>query len=804
MVWGDLKTGRRKLGMNGCLMRSRFLFIGVLVALFLAVVPVVLPGLSLRGAEAGTISNFSVNGNVRVESETVLSYLPINPGDNVDDELIDEAIKALFQTGLFKDVDMEERGSTLVITVVENPLINVVNFEGNDAIDDEALAKEVQVRERMIFTKSRVAGDTRRILDLYAKQGYYNVSVVPKLIRLEENRVNLAFEINEGIKTRVRSVIFEGNEAFSDGRLRDVVNTKQYSWYRYFARNTTYDADRLEFDKEFLRRFYLKHGYADAEVVSADAQLSSDGDGFIIIFTVTEGPRYSIADVAINVGDSNLDPVPLQRAVKTAPGDTYNAERADKSAEKLTIEAARQGFVFAKVEPKVDRSPGNGTLNLTYEISEGPRTYIERIDIVGNDRTLDHVIRRELLLFEGDAYNKALVERARRRLTQLDFFQSIEFKEEQGSAPDKIVLVLEVVEKSTGNITFSIGYSSVETVVGSVSLSERNLFGRGYQASINTRVSFKKQALDLSFTDPYFLDMPIAAGFDIFANRSDLVASSSYKSEQLGFALRTGFKLNDETSMTLKYLFAHRNVNGINPAKASPEVIRQEGTSIKSALSASLVYDGLDDPIKPLFGFRGQIQAEVAGLGGDARYGALEASAWYFYSVLDDQVTFKLEGNVGHIQPFGNDVSIEDRFFKGGNTFRGFAAAGIGPKQLGNDGKYDSIGAQTYAIGTVEALFRLPFVPEALGIQGVAFSDFGTVFNSGVEDEARTTTSLCNGGTSTVACTVSDAASLRASVGGGILWDSPFGPLRFELSYPLLKDDTDTVERFQFSIGSRF
>jgi outer membrane protein insertion porin family len=538
-------------------MRNRLISLCVLVALCVMVLPIVAPYVVTGSAQAAAISNVVINGNQRVENETVLSYMQLGVGDQFDDELIDESIKALFQTGLFRDVSVVRQGSSLVITVSENPLINLVNFEGNEEIDDETLQKEIEVRERIIFTKARIASDTRRVIALYRKQGFYNVSVVPKQIRLADNRINLVFEVNEGGKTHVRAINFEGNNSFSDGDLRDVIATKVKSKLLWFLRNTTHDPDRLNFDKELLRRHYLKNGYADVQIVSADATLADDGDGFTINFVIEEGPRYSIADVAVNIGEADLQPDALRRQVKTGVGDTYDASKVDKSVEKLTLEASNQGFVFAQVNPRVERNNDGNTLNLTYDIVEGPRVYIERIDIIGNTRTLDHVIRRELRLFEGDAYNRALVERGRRRLTALDFFERIDFREEEGSAPDKIRLVVEVAEKSTGQLTFSVGYSSVETVVGSVGVSERNLFGRGWQSKLNTTLSFKKQQVDFSFTEPYFMGMPISAGFDLFATKTDNEDASSYTSEQIGGALRVGFRLDEYSSVNLKYLLAY-------------------------------------------------------------------------------------------------------------------------------------------------------------------------------------------------------------------------------------------------------
>jgi outer membrane protein insertion porin family len=788
--------------------RIQILVFRVLVALaVVGVTHAAFPGTGIVQAQAATVQNIVINGNQRVENDTILSYMQLGVGDAFNDEAIDSSIKALFQTGLFRDVSVVRQGNSLVVTVSENPLINIVNFEGNDEVDDETLLKEVEVRERIIYTKARVAADTKRVLAVYQKQGFYNVRVAPKLIRLPENRVNLVFEVDEGGKTQVEQINFSGNNAFDDGDLRDVIATKEHSKILFFLRNTTYDPDRLEFDKELLRRHYLKNGYADIEVVSADARLADNGDGFVIDFVVNEGPRYAIADVAIDVGSSNLDAEQLKRQVKTGVGDTYNAAKVDKSVERLTLEASNQGFVFAKVDPKVDRNPESSTVNLTYQISEGNRAYIERIDIIGNTRTLDEVIRRELQLFEGDAFNRTLIERARRRLTALDYFEKIDFREEEGSAPDKVVLVIEVAEKSTGSLTFSVGYSSVETVVGSVGLQERNLFGRGWDAKLNTSLSFKRQQLDLSFTEPYFMGMPISAGVDLFATRVDNKDASSYTSEQIGGALRTGFRLDEFSSVNFRYLLAYRKTKGVDPLTASPAIIKEEGTDWKSAVSATYTYDDLDNPLNPTTGLRAQLESQVAGLGGTTYYGQLEARAWYFVPLLDEKVVLKIEGNAGYQQSFdGDDISLQDRFFKGADSFRGFAAAGIGPKQIGNDGAFDSIGANTYAIGTLEASFPIG-LPETWGISGTVFSDFGTVFGT---DEL----SVLAGGPNcpgnppapgyTGPCSVFDSMGFRASVGAGIIWQSPFGPLRMEAAYPLLKKDFDETEWFRFSIGTRF
>ncbi len=779
----------------------KFVIVGFLAFVLNAVMPVVAPGVLVTPAHAQVVSAIVIEGNQRVENETILSYMQLSAGDTFDVDKIDASVKALFQTGLFADVQMGRRGNSLVVRVEENPMINRVNFEGNSEVKDTDLAKETELRERMMFTRSRVMNDVNRIIAVYRRSGFYSVKVSPKIIRLPQNRVDLVFEINEGSETKVENIDFVGNTSFDDGDLRSVVGTQRARWWKFFARNDNYDPDRLEYDKELLRRYYLKNGFADVRIVSAEPVLSSDGDHFDITFTVEEGPRYTVADVAVNVGDAQLESDGLIENVRTGVGQFYDASEVDKSVENLTLEASRQGFVFAKVNPDIQRNEGQNSLNITYNIVEGPRTYIERIDIVGNFRTEDEVIRRELRLFEGDAFNRILIDRARRRLTALDFFEKIDFREEPGSAADKLVLVVDVTEKSTGSINFSIGFSTTEYVVGSVALQERNFLGKGYDVKIDTTVSIIRQNVNFSFTNPYFMGMPISAGFDLFATQTDNTDISSYSSTQLGGALRSGFRLDEYSSIGLSYGLMYRDIWGVNPREASPAVIETEGTSLKSYVESSYTWDNLDSPIRPTNGFRGQLVGDIAGLGGDVYYGALEAHGWYFIPLYEDAVVLKLEANAGHMMSFDGDrIPLQDRYFKGADTFRGFARSGIGPHQRGNDRTNDSIGGTTYAIGTVEMSFPLG-IPEEWGIEGVVFSDFGTVFGAPEKTQAAMTG---NCRLRKANCTVFDTPELRASIGAGIVWQSPFGPLRFEGAYPLMKASYDDTEWFRFSVGTRF
>jgi outer membrane protein insertion porin family len=752
-------------------------------------------------AWAQSVRNILVEGNQRVETETILSYMQLAPGDPLTEEAMDESVKSLFQTGLFADVDVSARGSTILVRVEENPLINRVNFEGNSEIKDDNLLKEVELRERMIFTRAKVQSDVQRIVALYRRSGHFSARVEPKIIRLPQNRVDLVFEIHEGGATQIERISFIGNEAFSDAQLRRAISTAESRWWKFFATTDNYDPDRLEFDKELLRRYYLKNGYADFRVISATAELAPDGESFFITFAVEEGPEYKVGAVAVNTGNTTLDPNALNRLVKTNSGSRYNANMVDKTVEELTLEAGKSGYAFAKVEPAIERDPASQRLNIVYNVQEGPRVYIERIDIRGNVRTLDEVLRREIRLVEGDAYNRILVDRARRRLTALDFFEKVDIREEPGSRPDQVALIIEVQEKSTGSIAFSAGYSSAETVIGSISVQERNFLGRGQNVVLSTNLSFKRQAVNFSFTEPYFLGRRISAGVDGVFQRTDLEDESSYSTQQFGGALRLGFRIDENSTVSTKYSLLHRDVQVNDSTDVSRAILDSEGTSLKSMFGLNYTYDQLDNPLKPTSGYRLQSMNEFAGIGGDVRYASTEAAGYYFYPLMEGFVV-KLKGTGGYMTGWGGeDVPILDRFFKGGDSFRGFARSGIGPRmeRQGGDGDTDAIGGQTYAIGTVEMSFPVG-LPEEFGVTGSVFSDFGTLFNAPEKDEEDLVACGSTGGT----CKVFDDPKLRASAGAGLTWESPFGPLRVDVAYPFLKADYDEVEYFRFGIATRF
>ncbi len=753
----------------------------------------------ISAVQAQVVRRIAVEGNSRVEREAVLAYLQLRPGDPFDPARIDASLKALFQTGLFSDVQILRRGNTLVVRVVENPMIARVRFEGNKEISDKDLAKEVQLHDRSMLTRARVQADVERITNVYRRSGYYNVQVEPQIIRRGNNTVDLVFNINEGKETLIKSIRFVGNKAFSDSKLKEVITSEEDTWWKFFSTRDRYDPDRLAYDKELLRRFYLKHGFADVQILAAEAELAPDGESFIVTFTIDEGPQYKIGDVQVDSSEAGLSPDRLRKVVETHPGDIYDASKVDKSIEKMTLEAARSGFAFAKVQPEIQRDAEAKKLDVVYRVQEGPRVYIDRIEIVGNTRTRDEVIRRELRIAEGDAYNRVLIDRARRRLTALDFFKKIDFQEVPGSAPDRVVLIVKVEEKSTGTLHASIGFSTVEGPIASASVTERNLMGTGREVSLKTALSFKRQSVDLSYTEPYFLGYNMSAGFDIFGNRTDLKKESDYRTNQIGFGLRAGFTLDDYQSLHLRYRLTYRdtkasdaaradddadgimNICDINSGKYSPAVCDSLGKDLISSAGLTYVFDNLDNPVNPTSGIRAQAAVDVAGLGGDVHYVKAEVAGYYFMPLFLDGVVLKLKGTGGHVFAWNGDkLRVNDRFFKGGPSFRGFEVAGVGPR----DAADNAVGGKTYAIGTVEVMFPLG-LPESLGITGAVFTDFGTVFDA-PGSNAR------------------DKAVFRATVGAGLLWKSPLGPLRLDVAYALKKADWDKDELIQFGVGTRF
>ncbi|MGX9575496.1 outer membrane protein assembly factor BamA [Mesorhizobium sp. f-mel] len=780
---------------------SKFLSAASAVALSAALV---VPGalavqfVATSAAEAAVVSRVEVSGNQRVDADTIRNYVTIKPGKPFSSSDIDDAVKALFGTGLFSDVQINQVGSSLVIKVSEYQVVNQVLFQGNKKLKDNALAAAVQLKPRGTFSQQALDADVEAVKAAYRRIGRDDAAVTTQIMDLGDNRVNVVFNINEGGRTQIAAINFVGNSAYSSRRLSDVISTKRSSILSFVLRDDVYDEDKLRADEELLRRFYYNHGYADFQVISAVGELDETTNKYTVTITVQEGDRYTFGDVSVESTIPEVDAASLQSAVETHKGDVYNAENVEDTIIALTERVAGSGYPFAQVTPRGDRNFENHTISVVYTIDQGTKAYVERIEIRGNDRTRDYVIRREFDVSEGDAFNQVLIQRAKKRLEALDYFEKVEVSTVPGSEPDQVVLVVDVVEKSTGEFSIGAGYStggdtSGPSVEGSI--TERNFLGRGQFIKLSAGGGRNSRDYSFSFTEPYFLGRRIAAGFDVFNRTREY---DDYKSETLGATVRFGLPITDNISTQLAYNIAQEkyklddDCDPLAGCDISQAVLNgiAESPWLKSSVSLGLVYNTIDDMKNPHEGIFANVTTEVAGLGGDAKFVKVTARG-SVYQTLSEQLDLVgvISGGAGHIQGFGSgDLRIFDHFQSSDRMIRGFAYGGIGPAAPAPSD--DHLGGTTYFNASAEAQFPMPVIPESFGLRGAVFADAATLYGSKIE------TALVDQSTVDM--------QWRASVGVGLMWASPFGPIRIDYAIPVLKEDTDDVQEFNFGISTRF
>jgi outer membrane protein insertion porin family len=804
--------------------------------------------LSTGAAVAQTVNSIVVEGNRRVEADTIRSYFRPGPGGRLGPEQEDEALKAMLATGLFSDVRINHSGNRIVVTVVENPVINRVAFEGNKKAKDEQLQAETQSKPRGTLSRPTVQADVQRIIEIYHRSGRFDVSVDPKIIELPNNRVDLVFEIKEGNKTGIKEIVFVGAKAFSHGRLKEVIKTSASNLLSFLQTTDIYDADRIEADRDLLRRFYLKHGYADVRIISAVGEYDPTKKGFIVTFTIDEGSMYRVGTVDVVSNVRAIDPAVLRSQVKLSPGNVYNADLVEKSVESMTIQAARQGYAFANVRPRGDRNFENKTINLVFVVEEGARAYIERINIRGNTRTRDYVIRREFDLGEGDAYNRALVDRAERRLRNLNYFKSVKITNEPGSAPDRVVVNVNVEEQATGEFSISGGYSTADGLIGEVSVADRNLMGRGQYAKASFTYGERVRGFDLSFVEPFLFGYRMAGGIDVFARQNLASNYISYDSQTIGTNLRLGFALTEEIAFQPRYTFYQQKITlpdqynncqfssltpgnggpGVNPTREGAGLdtfvnvpygcyadgeaslaVRKElaaGPVNVSMVGYTLSYNSLDNNKLPTSGLFAELRQDFAGVGGDVNFIRTSAEGRTYYEVINDVVgVFKLQA--GQISSWGGkELRMLDHFFMGPQLVRGFSPAGFGPRDLTPGTTNDALGGSLYWGASVEAQTPLYFLPKDIGIKVAVFADAGSLWDY----QGPTSWSVTG---ETLQVGLNSPTMIRSSVGVGLLWDSPLGPLRFDLAYPITKycatpvgggEVCDRTQVFRFSGGTKF
>ena len=727
------------------------------------------------------VAAIQVEGAQRIEPDTVRSYLTFKVGNPATDADLDESLKRLFETGLFADVALRRDGNRVVVKIVENPIINRIAFEGNLRIEDDILRDEITLRPRVVYTRSRVQSDMLRIIEIYRSTGRFAARVVPKVVQLPQNRVNLIFEIHEGSPTDIRRITFIGNARFSDGELRDVIQTKETGFFAFFSGGDVYDPDRLAFDQELLRRKYLNAGYADIRVVSAVAELTPDRDAFFITFTLEEGKTYRFGKIEVTSGLRDLDVAAVEQEVRISEGDLYSARDVEETVSALTDAVGRAGYAFVDVKSKIKRDRANRLMDVTFEIREGPRVFVERIDIRGNLRTEDQVIRREFRLVEGDVFNTDYIRRARRNLRNLGFFEEIEIKNVPGSAPDQTVVEATVKERATGEIGFGAGYSTAVGALAEVTLRERNLIGTGQDLRVRGQVAQREQQLELNFTEPYFLDRKLAAGFDVFTTARDYQRESSFDQQTVGFSLRAGYPLAEHLGQRWRYTLRRDDITNV-PADAATVIAQQEGDSVLSSIGHTIEYDTRDSRFSPREGLIASMEHELAGVGGSVRFLKTEARGSVFVPVTDD-ITGNAGLGGGYVEGLGDDVRVLDRFSLGTRELRGFAAAGASPRDRATG---DTVGGNWYYAGTFAVSFPLG-LPNEAGMRARTFLDYGS---TGITDDSPPG--------------IQDRPSLRASVGVGLTWASLIGPMNIDLGWPIQKESYDDTQLVRFTFGTRF
>jgi outer membrane protein insertion porin family len=770
----------------------------IVLVVFLAAL---LPSPLTLAQGTAVFSRVDVAGNQRIEADTIRVFAGIEAGQPVSPEQLNLAVRRLFETGLFEDVTVMPEAGRLLITVVENPTINQIAFEGNDSLDDEELLEAIELRPRLAYSVAAAEADAQRIIDAYRAQGRYAASVTPVIIRQPDNRVDLVFEIFEGRVTSVQSISFTGNQVFSDRRLRRVIQTNQSNWLSFILGNVTYDADRLELDRELLRQFYLERGFLDFRVLSATSELTRERGGFFLAFTLYEGPRFNYGEVSVSSAIPGLNAADFEPLLaQVATRGVYNQRQVDRVVERMVYQAGQAGYAFVEIRPQLTRNEAARTVDINFQLVEGERVFVERIDISGNTRTLDRVIRRQFRLVEGDAFNAREVREAEDRINGLGYFQTATVSVREGSTPGRALVLVEVEEQPTGSLTLGGAYSTTEGFTAQIGLTERNFLGRGQTVSATISASTQFGNFEFGFFEPALFDRDLLAGFNIYYRERDF-EEQSFQTSNVGFEPRLGFPLSENGRLTLRYRLSRDDIYNVL-ADTSQIIIREQGAKITSALAFTYAYDRRNSVVDPTAGFILQLNQEFAGLGGDVTHSKTQATARAYTSFFEEDLVLSAEVEGGYLTS-QDGTRITDRFTAGGDSFRGFARNGIGPRDFcGGGGDQviclpdqqpfevdDALGGNYYSVLRLDASFPLG-LPDEYGIYGGVFADVGSLW--GLDDTAGSMGE------------VDDDFHIRSSVGVSLFVDTRFAPLRFNYAIPLEREDYDVVERFRFSLQTRF
>ncbi len=750
-----------------------------------------------RDVDAKARDYITVEGNRRIDAETVRSYFHAAPDGRFDEAARDAGLKALVATGLFDNVTIERKAERLVVHLKEAPVLDRVAFEGNKKIKDKDLAAIVESKPRGTLQRAAVQADVGRIVETYRHAGRNDVGVAPKIIDRGNDRVDLVYEVTEGKKSPVRQIEFVGNKVFGKRQLAAVIKTSATNMLSFLTGGDEYDPDRIGADREQLRLYYRGKGYADANVTSAKAEYDPAVQGFTLTFAIDEGPLYRFGDINIACNVPGLESEKLRPLLVTRPGAVFNGNALDKSSEILATELAKLGFPFAQALPRTTRDAAARRIDVVFTIDQGPRTYVERIEIHGNTRTRDYVIRREFDIAEGDAYNKALIDRAERRLKNLNYFKTVKISPKPGSVADRVVLDVELEEQSTGDFAFSGGYSTTDGFLAEVKVGERNFLGTGKTLSATATYGQYARGIDLSASEPYFLGTRVSAGIELYGKQNTSSPYQSYGSDIYGATVQLGTPLTEQLGVIYRYSLYNQSIT-LNPTSlaATPSLPIQQaalaGPAWVSAIGNTVTYSTLDNPKSPTSGINSQLKQDLAGLGGDVKFLRTTEDLRYYRPINDDVVSL-VRAQGGYVTGWGGQQApLLNSFFGGPTMVRGFAPNGIGPRDLTPGTTMDNVGGSTYWATTAELQSNIPGVPQEYGLKATAFVDAGSVFRySGPTTFPGSSQSL----------QLANTNVLRSSVGAGLTWASPFGALTIDYAVPLTKASYDVVRPLRFGAG---
>ena len=765
-------------------MYSRINLLLVLIILF----TVIINANSLANTQRTIqIKDIIVKNNQRLDTETILSYLNINSGDKINYEILNNKLKEMYKLGLFADIKFRVSNNNLIVLVKENPMINNVDFIGNNHIKTEVFTAEIKLKSRNVYQKKELQDAVNKVQEIYKRSGYFSAKVKTNISNLSQNRIDIAIKINEGEKTKIKGIKFIGNKVFSDKRLKGIVSTKETKVWRILSSGDIYDPDRINYDKDLLRRYYLGEGYANFKIISAVAELTKDKTGFFITFSVDEGEKFKFGKVTIdNKNFKELKTKDIVKFTKPIQGKIYNINKLDQVIKSIKEYGGNFGYAFLDVVPNLNKKNETKEIDVQIIVNKSKKIYVRRIDIKGNARTRDKVIRREMRFSEGDSFSNEKLKRSEQRINNLGFFDLVNSQTKQTKQQDRTDIVFNVKEKQTGQFSVGGGFSSTDGALANVGIQEKNFLGKGQDLRAKFTLAERATQIDFGFTEPYFLDKDIQLGVDIFKIRTTYADESSFDSDTLGGGFRLGYMITERTRHSWNYSWKEEEIRGIKE-QASDFIENQKGEYTTSTIGHKLSYFGINDRFNPTRGSQWNVQNKLAGLGGNVSFFQTDAKAKFYYSVTDDYV-FSTSVRGGYIFGYNDDkVKLKDRYFLGGDSFPGFETAGIGPRDTSSPNK-DALGGNMIYSVRSELKVPIPGISPQLGISGVFFGMAGTVTEI---DE--------DGGDK-----IKDDSSPRVSVGFGVQWKSPFGPVRLDFAHAAMKEDYDRTQFFKFNFGAGF